>query len=114
MPKGQIYVMGRNKWRPEQEGALARAQFTKYYFHSDGNAHSRFGTGTLSTVAPDKEPADVYVYDPKTPTPSVGGPLCCTGTADAPSGGFDQSDGETRHDGSVYSHLVINQGIENN
>ena len=112
MPKVQIYVMGRNKWRAEQEWPLARTQFTKFYFHSDGNAHSRFGTGTLSTAAPDKEPSDVYVYDPKTPTPSVGGPLCCTGTADAPSGVFDQSDVETRQDVLVYSTPVLKEGVE--
>ncbi len=112
MPKVQIYVMGRNKWREEQEWPLARTQFTKYYFHSDGHANSRFGAGTLSPATPGNEPADAYVYDPKTPTPSVGGPLCCTGTADAPSGVFDQSDVETRHDVLVYSTPVLKEGIE--
>jgi len=112
MPKVQLYVMGRNQWRSENEWPLARTQFTKYYFHSDGHAHSRFGTGTLSTSLPGNEPADVYVYDPKTPTPSVGGPLCCTGTADAPSGVFDQSDVETRNDVLVYTTPVLKEGIE--
>ena len=36
MPKVQIYVMGKNKWREENEWPLARTQFTKYYFHSNG------------------------------------------------------------------------------
>ncbi len=112
MPKVHLYVMGKNQWRSENEWPLARTQFTKYYFHSNGHAHSRFGTGTLSTAAPGNEPADVYVYDPKTPTPSVGGPLCCTGTADAPSGVFDQSDVETRNDVLVYSTPVLRQGVE--
>lgn len=112
MPKLHIYVMGRNKWREENEWPLARTQFTNYYFHSDGHANSRFGTGSLSTMKPGKESPDNYTYDPKTPTPSVGGPLCCTGTADAPSGVFDQSDVETRHDVLVYSTPVLKQGIE--
>lgn len=112
MPKVQLYVMGKNQWRAENEWPLARTQYTKYYFHSDGHANSRFGTGMLNTELPKNEPADQYVYDPKTPTPSVGGPLCCTGTADAPTGAFDQSDVETRHDVLVYSTPVLERGIE--
>jgi hypothetical protein len=66
--------------------------YTKYYFHSDGHANSRYGTGTLDTCRPGEEEKDSFVYDPKTPVPSVGGPICCTGTEDAPAGAFDQSD----------------------
>jgi hypothetical protein len=46
MPKLQIFVMGRNQWRGENEWPLARTRFTRYYLHSDGRANSRLGTGT--------------------------------------------------------------------
>jgi putative CocE/NonD family hydrolase len=112
MPKLQIYVMGKNQWRGENEWPLARTQFTKYYVHSDGNANSGFGTGTLDTSSPPDESPDHYPYDPATPVPSVGGPVCCTGTADAPAGSFDQSEVEARHDVLVYSTPVLEKGVE--
>jgi len=112
MPKVQIYVMGKNEWRGEDEWPLARTQFTKYYLHSDGNANSGFGTGTLSTTEPGQEPADHYVYDPGNPTPSMGGPVCCTGTPDAPEGAFDQTAVEARNDVLVYTTPVLDKGIE--
>ncbi len=112
MPKVQIYVMGRNEWRGENEWPLARTQFTKFYLHSDGRANSRFGTGTLSTTEPAQEPPDHYTYDPASPVPSVGGPVCCTGTPDAPAGAFDQSEVETRHDVLVFTTPPLKEGME--
>jgi hypothetical protein len=112
MPKVQIYVMGRNEWRGENEWPLARTKFTKFYLHSDGRANSRFGTGTLTTTEPAQEPPDHYTYDPATPVPSVGGPVCCTGTPDAPAGAFDQSEVETRHDVLVFATPPLKEGIE--
>ena len=112
MPKVQIYVMGKNEWRGENEWPLARTQLTPYYFHSDGSANSRFGTGTLSTKKPGDEPADEFVYDPKTPVPTVGGPLCCTGTRDAEAGAYDQRNVETREDILVFTTPVLKEGVE--
>lgn len=112
MPKVQIYVMGRNQWRAESEWPLARTEFTRYYLHSDGGANSRSGTGTLATVLPGDEPGDTIVYDPGNPVPSVGGPICCTGTPDAPEGAFDQSAVETRNDVLVYTTPPLERGIE--
>ncbi len=112
IPKLQIYVMGRDEWRGESEWPLARTQWTKYYLHSDGRANSRFGSGTLSTDAPGNEPPDEYVFDPGNSVPSVGGPVCCTGTPDAPAGSFDQAEVETRNDVLVYTTPVLERGVE--
>ncbi len=111
MPKVQLYVMGRNTWRGEQEWPLARTQYTKYYLHSDGYANGQSGTGTLSIKPPDKEPADQYTYDPGDPVPSRGGPICCTGDPHA-DGSYDQSGVENRRDVLVYTTPVLKQGIE--
>ncbi|MFN0178507.1 MAG: CocE/NonD family hydrolase [Gemmatimonadales bacterium] len=112
MPKVQYYVMGRNEWRSSNEWPLPTTQPTKFYLRSDGRANSRFGTGRLDFEAPGAEPADEYTYDPATPVPSKGGALCCTGTADAPPGAFDQSDVEIRNDVLVYSTPPLTKGIE--
>jgi putative CocE/NonD family hydrolase len=111
-PKLQIYVMGTNQWRGENEWPLARTQWTKYYLHSNGHAHSRFGTGTLSTSPLGNEPPDVYSYDPRTPTPTHGGAICCTGSDDAEPGAFDQSEVEMRSDVLVYTSAPLTAGVE--
>jgi uncharacterized protein len=111
-PKLMLYVMGRNTWRAENQWPLARTRFTRYFLHSDGHANGRWGTGTLGTGAPESEPPDRYTYDPRTPVPSRGGPLCCTGTPDAPEGSFDQSDLEARDDVLVYTTSELKDGVE--
>ena len=111
-PKLILYVMGRNQWRAENEWPLARTQYTKYYLHSDGRANSRWGSGGLSTTTPKSEPTDRFTYDPRTPVPSRGGPLCCTGTPDAAEGSFDQSEVEARNDVLVYTTPELREGVE--
>jgi len=66
-PPVKIFIMGDNVWRDEQEWPLARTVYTPYYFHSDGSANSHHGNGRLSTIPPDKEKPDQYVYDPADP-----------------------------------------------
>jgi putative CocE/NonD family hydrolase len=112
MPKVQIYVIGRDEWRAEQEWPLARTQVVAYYLHSQGHANSRSGDGDLALDLPGDEPADRFAYDPATPVPTVGGPVCCTGTPDAPAGGFDQSEVEMRQDVLVYSSPALVEGVE--
>ncbi|MFQ5822338.1 MAG: CocE/NonD family hydrolase [Candidatus Heimdallarchaeota archaeon] len=69
-PPVRIFTMGENVWRNENEWPLARTQYTKYYFHSNGRANSMHGDGTLNTKAPEtSEPPDTYVYDPNDPVP---------------------------------------------
>jgi putative CocE/NonD family hydrolase len=99
-PKVQIYVMGANKWRSENEWPLARTKFTKYHLHSGGHANTRDGDGVLSTAAPTTEPPDRFRYDPKDPAPTVG------------EGAQDQSEVEKRSDVLVYSTPPIKAGVE--
>jgi hypothetical protein len=100
VPKVQIYVMGRNQWRSENEWPLARTQFTKYYLHSSGHANGRDGDGQLNTDHPANEPSDQFQYDPMNPAPTVG------------AGGQDQSSVESRPDVLVYSTPVLKEGVE--
>jgi putative CocE/NonD family hydrolase len=63
-PPIKIFVMGENKWRSENEWPLARTEFTPFYFHSQGEANSLNGDGSLSRENPKAEKPDHYVYDP--------------------------------------------------
>lgn len=112
MPKLQIFVMGRNQWRGENEWPLARTQFTRYYLHSDGRANSRLGTGTISTTAPGSEPPDTYVYDPASPVPSIGGPDFGVPLQGHTAGAADQAPVEMRNDVLVYTTPPLDRGVE--
>ncbi len=98
----KIFVMGRNVWREEDDWPLARAASTRFYLHSAGGANSLQGDGTLSTVAPESESPDRFIYDPREPVPTRGGGLCCDNSR-LPSGAFDQRPVEARNDVLVYS-----------
>ena len=112
MPRVQLYVMGKNQWRGEKEWPLARTQFMQVYLSSGGHASSRFGDGVLSTDRPAEEPPDRFVYDPRSPVPSAGGPERGAAFGGWPSGAVDQSDVEMRHDVLVYTTPLLEKGAE--
>jgi putative CocE/NonD family hydrolase len=107
----RIFVMGDNQWRSEDAWPLERAKSTSYFLHSDGKANSSNGDGVLSTNSPHQVQADIFVYDPANPVPTVGGPLCCD-PVHLPAGPRDQKDVEARQDVLVYSTPVLAQDVE--
>jgi putative CocE/NonD family hydrolase len=110
MPKVQYYTMGSNKWRTADVWPLPETQYTKYYLHSNGDANSRYGDGSLSTEVPEDEPPDMFTYDPGNPVPSVGGQR---GTSyGTKAGAVDQAKIEIRHDVLVYTTPELKEGIE--
>ena len=113
MPRLQYYLMGANEWRSAESWPVEGTEFRPMYLHSGGSANTRDGDGRLSWEAPAADqPADVFVYDPDNPVPTIGGPVCCTGTAEAPAGGFDQSAVEDRDDVLVYTSEPLTEGLE--
>ncbi|MSP13597.1 MAG: CocE/NonD family hydrolase [Chloroflexi bacterium] len=107
----RLFVMGENRWRDEPDWPLARAQYTPWYIHSEGFASS--AGGELSPLKPADEPADVYLYDPRNPTPTVGGPSFLPGLGvGANSGPRDQRDCERRPDVLVYTSAPLDQPLE--
>jgi putative CocE/NonD family hydrolase len=107
----KIFVMGANHWRAEDDWPLARAQSTKYFLHSVKAANSVRGDGSLSMAAPRSEPTDHYVYDPASPAPTIGGPLCCDSQHLAP-GPKDQRPVEARDDVLIYTTPAFSQDTE--
>ena len=106
-PPVNIFVMGDNRWRHENEWPLARTHYTRYYLHSDGSANTRSGNGTLSTVPPGAEPPDRYVYDPADPAPTLRG-----NTLMIPHGVADQRSTEDRGDVLVYTSDPLEHDLE--
>lgn len=108
-PPVQIFVMGENRWRYEQEFPLKRTQFQAWYFHSNGSANSLEGDGSLSTQLPQDEPVDTFVYNPASPVPTKGGNLLPLGINAGPR---DQREIENRKDVLVYSSVPLAEDIE--
>ena len=108
-PPVDIFVMGENRWRSEQEWTLSRAQETKYYFHSSGRANTRFGDGRLDTTPPADEPTDSFVYDPEEPVPTYGGNVSMYPSTGGPR---DQRAMQRRDDVLVYTSETLPKEIE--
>ncbi len=105
----QIFVMGENYWRNENEWPLARTQFTNYYIDGGGRANSTEGNGKLSIDKPGGAATDTFSYDPDHPVPSMGGNVCCSSV---PSGPWDQRPVERRDDVLVYTSAALTNPLE--
>lgn len=107
----KLFIMGRNTWREESAWPPPDARPTAYYLHSAGHANSMDGDGALSASASGPGAADHFTYDPATPAPTVGGPLCCDSAHLAP-GAFDQRKVESRADVLVYTTPAFERDYE--
>jgi uncharacterized protein len=107
----KIFVMGKNLWREEDDWPPARAESARYYLHSGGKSNSLGGDGGLSTIVPQAEPSDHWVYDPADPAPTTGGPLCCDSEHLAP-GPRDQRPVESRDDVLLYTTPAFKEDLE--
>jgi putative CocE/NonD family hydrolase len=100
-PPVKIFVMGENRWRFENEWPLARTEYQKYYFHSQGKANTLSGDGSMDTKLYKDQTTDKFIYDPKDPVRT-------TGTM----GPYDQQQVEKREDVLVYSTAPLKEDIE--
>jgi putative CocE/NonD family hydrolase len=110
-PPVRVFVMGENRWRTEDHWPLARAVPTSYYLSSGGRANSLGGDGRLSQDPPTDLTPDHFLYDPRKPVPTRGGPLCCS-PAVLPGGAFDQRPVEERPDVLVYTSAPLDAAVE--
>ena len=104
----QIFVMGENTWRGEQEWPLARTVYTPLYLSSGGKANSASGDGALTWNEPGSDPPDGYVYDPEDPVPTWGGQSAYVET----SGPRDRRSVEDRPDVLVYTAPTVSRDTE--
>jgi hypothetical protein len=110
-PPVKVFVMGENVWRDESAWPPAGARPTRYYLHGGGRANTLHGDGRLGPEAPAQGPSDHFLYDPRNPVPTRGGPLCCWPGA-VPAGAYDQRPVEERPDVLVYTTLPLEAPVE--
>jgi putative CocE/NonD family hydrolase len=108
-PPLELYVLGANEWRGENEWPLARTEFTPWYLRT---------SGALDRDVPrSDEPPDRYAYDPADPVPTIGGVssvLTMTQGAQTPvtPGPRDQRELERRNDVLVYTSDPLDEDLE--
>lgn len=67
-PPVQIFYMGINRWRGEQDWPVPGTTETRWYLHGDGK---------LAPIPPASDTSTPYTYDPDNPVPTTGGNNCC-------------------------------------
>lgn len=106
----RYFVMGLNRWRNADAWPLPQTEWQRFFLHSKGRSNTAAGNGLLSRDTPGAEPADVYIYDPRFPVPTVGGRILPTGSLIP--GPFDQSRIEKRNDVLCYTTPELREEIE--
>jgi hypothetical protein len=109
-PSVRYFVTGDEHWEMDAVWPPAASREVLFYLHSEGTAHTRWGTGTLNLKPPEREPADVYVYDPRAFIPSIGGHSCCI-PAVTPMGPADQRPVEEIQQVLVYRSDLLKEGL---
>ena len=104
-PPVQLFVMGANRWRDEQEWPLARTRYAAYFLHSGGHANTPSGDGTLEQEPPTNEPPDKYVYDPRDPVMTLY-------TPEGQHAPYDQRALDDRRDVLVYQTPPLSEPME--
>jgi hypothetical protein len=103
-PPVRIFVMGENRWRDEDDWPLARASETRWYLREGGR---------LTRDGPADESPDEYVYDPRDPAPTIGGPTSLPARMmRMNSGPLDQSRLEGRSDVLAYTSDPLDEPLE--
>jgi putative CocE/NonD family hydrolase len=104
-PPVQLFVMGANSWRAENEWPLARTVYKDYFLHSGGRANTVAGDGSLTQTPPEQESSDAYTYDPRDPVMT----LYSAAGQQAP---IDQRTLDGRQDVLVYATPPLESAVE--
>lgn len=112
-PPVQIFIMGANQWREEDDWPLPDTRYRRLYLRGRGRANTLHGDGALSWDPPGAEPPDRYRYDPRDPTPTCGGATLLPGALVAANAGpRDQRAVEARADVLVYTGPPLTADLE--
>jgi putative CocE/NonD family hydrolase len=111
VPRVHYYLLGKNEWRSADSMPVSGTHDQNFFLMSRQGANSLEGDGELGIKPPRMSGHDEYSYDPESPVPSLGGPICCTGSFDQPEGSYDQRKIEARRDVLVYSTPRLAAGL---
>jgi hypothetical protein len=107
----RIFVTGANRWLEAREWPPEHARAVSLYLESGGHANTLSGDGALRDRPPSHAAADRFVFDPRNPTPTRGGSVCCNPRI-FPWGPMDQRPVEQRKDVLVYTTRPLKHDME--
>jgi putative CocE/NonD family hydrolase len=107
LPPIRYFMIGENQWLDTSRWPPPEATPQRWYLDGGGHANSANGDGVLLPSAPSRSSLDAFVYDPRNPVPTRGGPVCCTGDPAERPGPASQHDVEAREDVLVYTTPVL-------
>jgi len=108
----EYFVLGADEWRTAGRWPPEEVEFTKWYFHSDGQANRLTTRGTLDETPPAKtEPPDRYLYDPMYPVPNWTNFDRMERWADVQSFPYDFKDIEGRPDVVTFTSDVLEEDV---
>jgi uncharacterized protein len=114
-PRVELYVMGRDAWRFEQEWPPAHTEFERWHLSSGGAANTAAGDGVLAREEPSSSSSDrpsgerdSFVYDPDDPVRPWLGRHIWEMAAQLP----DRADVEARPDVLCYTSEPLPEGLE--
>lgn len=107
LPPYLFFVLNEQRWLGSTSWPPAESRVQPWYLGSRGHANGRDGDGVLSLQPSRDTRSDEFLYDPRDPVPSRGGPVCCAGDPAIRSGPEDQRDVETRQDVLVYTSAPL-------
>ena len=110
LPAIRYFVMGRNRWQAASTWPPEGTQWQRFFLHSKGSASTAAGNGLLNRVEPASEPPDIFVYNPLSPVPTMGGRVVVG--AGMVAGPIDQSRVETRSDVLCYTTPELDKDTE--
>ncbi|MGH2794968.1 MAG: CocE/NonD family hydrolase [Actinomycetota bacterium] len=100
-PPVKLFVMGRNRWRDEDEWPLTRAKAARWHLH---------GSGAFAERPPERSEPSVFTLDPEDPVPTTGGAVLLPGRYTR--GPREQSPVESRNDVLVFTSESLAQDLE--
>ncbi len=74
-PPVKVFLMGENRWIYLDDWPPPEAKMQNWYLKSNGNANWLNSHGQLSPDSPGEMSPDRYLYDPRNPVPTLGGPV---------------------------------------
>jgi uncharacterized protein len=105
-PAVSAYVMGANRWRSDSSWPPSEARFVPLFLHGTNGPGGR-QIGRLSWDPPGTSSPHQFVYDPSSPTPTIGGSALAI-----PNGIRDQSPLEARSDILAYTSDPLERELE--
>jgi uncharacterized protein len=115
LPQYQFFILGEDRWMQSEQWPPYATKKRNYYLIAQQGANSKTGDGELVSLANQSQlrskTKDQFVYDPRNPVPSRGGPVCCVDDPKVRSGAVDQTDVESRPDVLVYTTQPLTQAL---